>query len=360
MTRRYAAGESEQPHRSEGTDGRPRHEYRGPGAAPVESGSWPSRHLPSDARPSVGRLRRAHQAAHHRAAAGHDRARRWSWPSGACPPLGLMRGHRRSAARWPPAAPTPSTCRRPRHRRGHGAHPEPPAGHRRGHAPGGARLRHRRSRWPPSSCSGALVNLLSAVLAVSALPLLRLRLHALAEADVDPEHRHRRRRRRRARAGRLGGGHRHARLGAVVLFGVIFFWTPPHFWALAIRYRDDYAAADVPMLPAVAGLRTTAVADPRLHAAAVGAHAAVRAGRRTWAASTWSPPSSSAPSSPGSPWTCVLRATPERAMRLFTWSITYVTLLFGAMAVDQLLRTGFDVPGGRSRGPCVLSRQQWP
>jgi heme o synthase len=34
---------------------------------------------------------------------------------------------------------------------------------------------------------------------------------------------------------------------------VIFFWTPPHFWALAIKFRDDYAAAGVPMLPVVAG-----------------------------------------------------------------------------------------------------------
>jgi protoheme IX farnesyltransferase len=39
---------------------------------------------------------------------------------------------------------------------------------------------------------------------------------------------------------------------AWVMFGVIFFWTPPHFWALAMRYRDDYAAAGVPMLPVVA------------------------------------------------------------------------------------------------------------
>ncbi|MGA9346445.1 MAG: heme o synthase, partial [Nocardioidaceae bacterium] len=38
----------------------------------------------------------------------------------------------------------------------------------------------------------------------------------------------------------------------VVLFLVVFFWTPPHFWALAMRYREDYAAADVPMLPVVA------------------------------------------------------------------------------------------------------------
>jgi heme o synthase len=41
-------------------------------------------------------------------------------------------------------------------------------------------------------------------------------------------------------------------LPAVVLFGVIFFWTPPHFWALAMKFRDDYAAARVPMLPVVA------------------------------------------------------------------------------------------------------------
>jgi protoheme IX farnesyltransferase len=39
---------------------------------------------------------------------------------------------------------------------------------------------------------------------------------------------------------------------AWVMFGVIFFWTPPHFWALAMRYREDYAAAGVPMLPVVA------------------------------------------------------------------------------------------------------------
>jgi protoheme IX farnesyltransferase len=38
----------------------------------------------------------------------------------------------------------------------------------------------------------------------------------------------------------------------VVLFGIVFFWTPPHFWALAIRYREDYASAGVPMLPVVA------------------------------------------------------------------------------------------------------------
>src|SRR5687768_15789196 len=47
-------------------------------------------------------------------------------------------------------------------------------------------------------------------------------------------------------------------LAPLVLFAIIFVWTPPHFWALAIRYRDDYAAAAVPMLPAVRSFATTA------------------------------------------------------------------------------------------------------
>ena len=45
--------------------------------------------------------------------------------------------------------------------------------------------------------------------------------------------------------------------GAVALFAIIFFWTPPHFWALSLYTPDDYAAAGVPMLPVVAGARET-------------------------------------------------------------------------------------------------------
>jgi protoheme IX farnesyltransferase len=44
---------------------------------------------------------------------------------------------------------------------------------------------------------------------------------------------------------------------AVVMFAIVFFWTPPHFWALSIKYRDDYARASVPMLPVVATLAET-------------------------------------------------------------------------------------------------------
>lgn len=125
----------------------------------------------------------------------------------------------------------------------------------------------------------------------------------------------------------------------VVLFALIFYWTPPHFWALAIRYRDDYAEADVPMLPVVAGLRATAQrilaytvllwALSLVFAPVAGmgplyvAAALVLGGMFTWLALRLL----------GDP-------RPEPAMRLFTWSITYVTLLFGAMVLDELLRSG--------------------
>jgi len=125
----------------------------------------------------------------------------------------------------------------------------------------------------------------------------------------------------------------------VVLFAVIFFWTPPHFWALAIRYKDDYAAADVPMLPSVASFRTTAVRIlaytlvvwaltlvfvPVAHMGLIYIGAAVVLG----AGFTWLSVE-------------VLRTeSPKVAMRLFAYSITYITLLFGAMAVDVVVRHG--------------------
>jgi hypothetical protein len=86
-------------------------------------------------------------------------------------------------------------------------------------------------------------------------PLLRARLYRLAEAADRAEHRHRRRRRRLPAADRLGRGDRQRGLLPVLLFAIIFLWTPPHFWALSLFVRSDYAAANVPMLPVVAGDR---------------------------------------------------------------------------------------------------------
>jgi protoheme IX farnesyltransferase len=125
----------------------------------------------------------------------------------------------------------------------------------------------------------------------------------------------------------------------VVLFAVIFYWTPPHFWALAIKYRDDYAAADVPMLPAVASLRATAVRILGYTAllwvltlvfAPVAGMGHLYVGAALILGAVFM--------------VLAIRllrdATPQAAMRVFGWSITYITLLFGAMALDQLVRAG--------------------
>jgi protoheme IX farnesyltransferase len=127
----------------------------------------------------------------------------------------------------------------------------------------------------------------------------------------------------------------------VILFAVIFVWTPPHFWALAVKYRDDYSAAHVPMLPSVVSFRTTAVRillytlvlwaltlvfSPvagmgliyLISAFVLGAIFTVMAVQLLRTGDT------------------------KRAMPLFAYSITYISLLFGAMMADQLIRSGLS------------------
>jgi protoheme IX farnesyltransferase len=122
-----------------------------------------------------------------------------------------------------------------------------------------------------------------------------------------------------------------------LLFAVIFAWTPPHFWALAIRYREDYASVDVPMLPAVASHEKTSmqitlytallwaislVFGPVAHMGPIYmVSATVLGGVFLW-------------------YSIALQrdGSAGRAMKLFHYSITYVTLLFAVMAVDQLVR----------------------
>ena len=123
----------------------------------------------------------------------------------------------------------------------------------------------------------------------------------------------------------------------IVLFVVMFLWTPPHFWALAIRYADDYRAAEVPMLPAVASLAVT-VRKMVLYTAVMvagtlvmwpvadlgwlyGAAAVVLGGLFLWGTVDLG-----------------RNPTPTRSMRVFGYSITYVTLLFAAMTLDVLIR----------------------
>jgi heme o synthase len=125
----------------------------------------------------------------------------------------------------------------------------------------------------------------------------------------------------------------------VVLFAVMFLWTPPHFWALAIRYADDYRAANVPMLPAVETLAVTVrkmvaytaflvvgtlVLWPVAHLGWIyGVAAAVLGGLFLWGTVDLG-----------------RNPTPQRSMRVFGFSITYVTLLFAAMTIDVLVRHG--------------------
>ena len=119
----------------------------------------------------------------------------------------------------------------------------------------------------------------------------------------------------------------------IVLFAIIFVWTPPHFWALAFKYKDDYAAANVPMLPVVATFRRTSIEIFVYTVVMVGltlvlapvAHlgwlyivsaAVLGAGFLAMALRLW------------------VKATPKASMQLFSYSITYLTLLFVIMAVD--------------------------
>jgi protoheme IX farnesyltransferase len=127
---------------------------------------------------------------------------------------------------------------------------------------------------------------------------------------------------------------------AIALFAVIFFWTPPHFWALAMKFKDDYAAASVPMLPVVAPASTVARKILIYSYAMVGASLAL---------------------APYSGWLYgggaallgawflteahrlrarVAAGGAQAPMRLFHLSICYLTLLFAVIAVTALLPAG--------------------
>jgi len=127
---------------------------------------------------------------------------------------------------------------------------------------------------------------------------------------------------------------------AGVLFLVVFFWTPPHFWALALRFRDDYAAAGVPMLPVVATEETVA---------------------RRVVGYSWAMVLTSLALVPVAGWVYAAAAlalggaflvqahalrgrvrsglhdAALKPMRLFHWSITYLTLLFVAVGLSPFL-----------------------
>ena len=128
---------------------------------------------------------------------------------------------------------------------------------------------------------------------------------------------------------------------AFILFMVIFFWTPPHYWPLSLRFKDDYATAHVPMLPVVE--RFVVVARQIVAyswAMVLTSFALIPVSR--WAGSTPSPPSSPAGSSSPRRTACCHGPAPGvaeealRPMRLFHFSITYLTILFVGVALDPI------------------------
>ncbi|MGA2826423.1 MAG: heme o synthase [Streptosporangiaceae bacterium] len=129
-------------------------------------------------------------------------------------------------------------------------------------------------------------------------------------------------------------------LAAVVLFAIIFFWTPPHFWALAMKFRDDYAAAGVPMLPVVAPASVVA-RKIVLYSYAMVAATLVLVPYAGWLYGGCAAGLGA--------WFLVeahrlrarVAAGDSRApMRLFHQSIAYLTLLFAAVAVTALIPWG--------------------
>jgi protoheme IX farnesyltransferase len=124
-----------------------------------------------------------------------------------------------------------------------------------------------------------------------------------------------------------------------ILFIAIFLWTPPHFWALAIRHADEYKAAGVPMMPSVATMKqtvrqmfvytvlltaTTLILGPVANLGLIYMISAVILGLGFI----------------GSTVDLSRNPTASRAMRVFGFSITYVTVLFTAMAVDVFVKHG--------------------
>ena len=122
-------------------------------------------------------------------------------------------------------------------------------------------------------------------------------------------------------------------------FLVIFFWTPPHFWALAIKYKDDYAAAHIPMLPVVAS-KTHLLRQMWIYTIAMIASSValiINADLQGWAMAITA--------ALGLVFAAQLRGLDEKsekyekvAGKIFQWSITYLSLLSVLLVVAQLLK----------------------
>ena len=126
---------------------------------------------------------------------------------------------------------------------------------------------------------------------------------------------------------------------AVAFFFVIFFWTPPHFWALAIKYKDDYEAAKIPMLPVIAA-RNIVVRNMWFHTIAMIASsiALIYLTELQW----WAMMITIALGLVFALQLVQLKEKSEKydavALKIFHWSITYLTLFSALLVIAQLLK----------------------
>jgi protoheme IX farnesyltransferase len=123
-------------------------------------------------------------------------------------------------------------------------------------------------------------------------------------------------------------------LPAWLLFAVVFYWTPPHFWALALRFRSDYEAAGVPMLPVVAGERATAVQIVLYTLVVAGAAILLQPAAGLGAAYVGV---AAVGSVAFAAMAARLLKDPQSAMRVFQFSNVYLAVLFAAVALDVLI-----------------------
>ena len=128
----------------------------------------------------------------------------------------------------------------------------------------------------------------------------------------------------------------HLTFAALLLFTIVFIWTPPHFWALALLIKDNYANARVPMLPVVRGDRATA------RQIVVYSLVLVAATLLPWAWGGAGPLYVVCALALGAVFVWLAErlrrdTTPRRAMILFHYSLLYLALLFVALAVDAVI-----------------------
>jgi protoheme IX farnesyltransferase len=125
-------------------------------------------------------------------------------------------------------------------------------------------------------------------------------------------------------------------LTALLLFAIVFFWTPPHFWALALLIKRDYQAAGIPMLPVVSGERETT------RQIVLYSFALVAVSTSPFWSGSLGPTYLAAALVLGAAFVALAlglrrHTTPRRSALLFHFSLLYLALLFAAMAFDPLL-----------------------